>query len=161
MPDADELPPRSRLAHALSRLLNTRAAVRAPITLFRWGLGFLFGGRLMMLTHRGRTSGRPRYVVLEVVERPTRDVVVVASGFGERAQWYRNLEADPRCLVSVGLRTGVPAVAHLLPDDENETVLARYAARYPRSWKELRRAITETTGDPRSPVPVVRLALRR
>jgi len=157
----DDLTRRNPVARALSWVLNTRAVVRAPIGAFRCGLGFVFAGRLMMLTHRGRTSGQRRYVVLEVVERPSRDVVVIASGFGLRSQWYRNLEADPRCLVSVGTRSDVPAVAHLLPDDESAAALERYAARYPRSWKELRRAITETTGDPHSPVPLVRLDLRR
>ena len=34
---------------------------------------------------------------LEVVGRPTPDTLVVASGFGERAQWYRNLQAHPGC----------------------------------------------------------------
>ena len=157
----DDLGPRSPIAQALSWVLNTRAVVRAPIVLFRCGLGAVFGGRLMLLTHRGRRSGQRRYAVLEVVDRPSRDVVLVASGFGERSQWYRNLEAEPRCLVSVGTRSAVPAVAHLLPDDESAAALERYAARYPLSWKELRRAITETTGDPHSSVPLVRLDLRR
>ncbi|MGC5168010.1 nitroreductase family deazaflavin-dependent oxidoreductase [Luteimicrobium sp. DT211] len=159
MPD-DDLPPRDGVALLASRLLNTRFVVRAPIVLFRWGLGFVFAGRLMMLTHRGRASGRRRYAVLEVVERPSRDAVVIASGFGERAQWYRNLEAEPRCLVSVGVRTDVPAVARLLSDDESAAALDRYAARYPRSWKELRRAITDATGDAHSKIPIVRLELR-
>lgn len=158
MPDAD-LAPREGVARLVSWLLNTRVVVRAPIALFRCGLGFLFAGRLMMLTHRGRSSGARRYAVLEVVDRPARDVVVIASGFGERAQWYRNLEADPRCLVSVGARSDVPALAVLLPDDESAAALERYAARYPRSWRELRRAITDATGDPRSRIPIVRLDL--
>ncbi|MFC8733105.1 nitroreductase family deazaflavin-dependent oxidoreductase [Luteimicrobium sp. NPDC057192] len=156
----DDLTRRNPVARAMAWVLNTRWVVRAPITLFRCGLGFLFGGRLMMLTHRGRRSGQRRYVVLEVVDRPSRDVVVIASGFGERAQWYRNLEADPRCLVSVGVRVNAPAVARLLPDDASAAALERYAARYPRSWKELRRAITASTGDPGSKIPIVRLELR-
>jgi len=156
----DDLARRNPLARALAWVLSTRWVVRAPITLFRWGLGFVFAGRLMMLTHRGRTSGQRRYVVLEVVERPAPDVVVIASGFGERSQWFRNLQADPRCLVSVGARSDVPAVAHLLPDDESAAALERYAARYPRSWKELRRSITQVTGDPHSTIPIVRLELR-
>jgi len=157
---SDDLTRRNPVARALSWLLNTRWVVRAPVVLFRCGLGFLFAGRLVMVMHRGRRSGQRRYVVLEVVDRPSRDVVVIASGFGERAQWYRNLEADPRCLVSVGGRSDVAAVARLLPDDESAAALERYAARYPRSWKELRRAITASTGDPASKIPIVRLELR-
>ncbi|MBF6467850.1 nitroreductase family deazaflavin-dependent oxidoreductase [Nocardia beijingensis] len=72
-----------------ARLLRTRWFVRAPITLFRARLGFLFGGRLLLLEHTGRRSGRARYVALETVVRPSRDRVVIASGFGTQAQWFR------------------------------------------------------------------------
>jgi len=44
-----------------ARLLRTRAFVRAPIGLFRAGLGWLFGSRILMLEHRGRRSGSRRY----------------------------------------------------------------------------------------------------
>ena len=47
-------PPRTRLRRAL---------FRAPIWLYRLGLGGLLGGRFLLLTHTGRTSGRPRQVV--------------------------------------------------------------------------------------------------
>jgi deazaflavin-dependent oxidoreductase (nitroreductase family) len=49
-------------------------------------------------THR-RKSGLGRYVVLEVVDHPTPDSYVVASGFGEKAQWFRNVKANPRMRV--------------------------------------------------------------
>ncbi|HTM84573.1 MAG TPA: nitroreductase family deazaflavin-dependent oxidoreductase, partial [Mycobacterium sp.] len=39
--------------------------MRAPIWLYRARLGALLGSRLLMLEHRGRTSGARRYVVLE------------------------------------------------------------------------------------------------
>lgn len=51
-------PPRTRMQRAL---------FRAPILLDRLGLGGLLGHRFLLLTHTGRTSGRPRQVVLEVV----------------------------------------------------------------------------------------------
>ena len=53
-----------------ARALRTRWLVRAPINLYRVGLGFLFGTRLLMLEHVGRRTGARRYVVLEVVDRP-------------------------------------------------------------------------------------------
>lgn len=85
-----------------ARLLRTRWFVRAPIGVFRARLGFLFGGRILLLEHRGRKSGKARYVVLETVARPASDTVVVASGFGRSAQWFQNLTADPHCRVSIG-----------------------------------------------------------
>jgi len=68
-----------------ARGLTTRWLVRAPIGIYRAGLRFVFGSRLLMLEHRGRSSGRRRFVVLEVVDRPARDEYVIASGFGPRA----------------------------------------------------------------------------
>src|SRR4051794_6663545 len=87
---------------------------RAPIPLFKAGLGRLAGGRMLMLEHRGRRTGQLRLVVLEVVGRGA-DTVDVVSGYGGRAQWFRNVTADPRVRVwAAGLRA-VPAVAAVLP----------------------------------------------
>ena len=73
--------------------------------------GWVFGQRVLMLEHTGRRSGQARFVCLEVVERPGPDRVVIVSGFGERAEWYRNLLTDPSCFVSTGRLRRVPARA--------------------------------------------------
>lgn len=44
-----------------------RALLRAPVALYRAGLGGLLGSRLVLLTDTGRVSGEPRQEVLEVV----------------------------------------------------------------------------------------------
>lgn len=60
-----------------------RTLFRAPILLYRLGLGGLLGSRFTLLTHTGRSSGRPRQVVLEVVGRhQASGGYLVASGFG-------------------------------------------------------------------------------
>ncbi len=141
--------------------LTTRWAVRLPIPIFRAGFGFVFGGRLLLLEHRGRASGARRYVVLEAADRESRDTVVVASGFGPDAQWYRNLEAEPRCGVSIGLRTRVPARAELLDAGESAALLDRYAARHPKAWQVLRDSIASATGERDPEIPMVRLHLER
>jgi hypothetical protein len=46
-----------------------RALLRAPIWLYRAGLGGLLGRRVLLLTHIGRSTGRARQVVLEVAAR--------------------------------------------------------------------------------------------
>lgn len=46
----------------------SRALFRAPIYLYRLGLGWLFGKRILLLNHIGRISGTQRQVILEVVE---------------------------------------------------------------------------------------------
>lgn len=126
-----------------SRLLRTRALVRAPIWLFRARLGFLLGGRMLLMQHRGRVSGEARSVVLEVTDRPAPDRIVVVSGMGTRAQWYRNVLVEPRVLVSVGARRGVRALAHVLPPDEAARTLDAYARDHPRAWTTLGPVLTK------------------
>jgi deazaflavin-dependent oxidoreductase (nitroreductase family) len=142
-----------------ARFFKTRWAVRAPIALFRARLGFLFGGRLLLLVHRGRRSGADRFVALEAVEREGRHAVVIASGFGTQAQWYLNLRADPSCEVSIGFRNRVPARAELLDPAESGKLLEKYAAKHPSGWKMLKKSISDVTGDPDPQIPMVRLRL--
>lgn len=144
-----------------ARLLTTRSLVRAPIWLYRHGLGFLLGSRILMLEHTGRKSGLPRYVCLEIVERPAPDLLVIVSGFGESAQWYRNLAADRRCFVSTGHLIRKPAWATFLTDDESRAALERYRLRRPRDWEILRGAIEKAVGHTVEGLPMVLLALRR
>lgn len=143
-----------------ARALNTRWLVRAPIWSYRAGLGFLFGSRLLMLEHIGRDSGRRRFVVLEVVDHPAPNVYVSASGFGPRAHWYRNIQADPNVRVSCGLRRHVAAIATPMTDEESAAALQRYAAQHPKAWANLRATIEAAVGHPVDGLPMVTLALR-
>lgn len=136
----------SRAARWGSRLLRTRWVVRAPVELYRLRLGWVLGSRLLMLEHRGRSSGRRRYVVLEVVDRPVPESWVVVAGFGERAQWLRNVRVEPRVRVWVGSRRAVPAIARELSAEERRIALGSYAARHPRAWRRLRPVLEETLG---------------
>ncbi len=136
------------LSTALAGFLSRPRWAKSPIPLYRRGLGWVFGHRMLMLEHVGRTSGRPRYVVLEVVDHPAKDRYLIASGFGRNAQWYRNLAANPRCAVSVGRRRNVPASARLLDADESARELRDYQRRHPRLWEGLRTAIVKMTDGP-------------
>ncbi|MEV5653020.1 nitroreductase family deazaflavin-dependent oxidoreductase [Nocardia sp. NPDC052254] len=142
-----------------ARALRTRAVVRAPIGLYRAGLGFLFGRRMLMLEHIGRTSGARRYVVLEVVDRPAPGEFVIVSGFGTRAQWYRNIEAEPAVRVWVGLRRAVPAAAVAMDAAASGVALEQYRRTHPRAWRNLRAMIERATGAPVDTLPMVRLRL--
>jgi len=99
-----------------------------------------------MLEHIGRTSGRRRYVVLEVIDRPAPGRYVVVSGFGERAQWFRNVLADPHVRIYVGGRRPTPARAQRLDAVTTAASLGRYAATHPRSWETLRPVLEQTLG---------------
>jgi deazaflavin-dependent oxidoreductase (nitroreductase family) len=123
------------MTHRIPRLL-----ARAPIPLYRAGLGLLLGRRLVMIEHRGRVSGLRRYVVLEVLEHDPEGLVVV-SGYGRRAQWYRNVLAHPGVRVWTGIRRGVPAEATAVPVAEVPRQLEEYRDRHPRAAKALGRTL--------------------
>lgn len=140
--------------------LRSRRSARSPILLYRYGLGWLLGPRLMLLEHTGRRSGLPRQVCIEVIDRPAPDVLLAASGFGRSAQWYRNLEADPRCRVSSGTVRHRLATATLLSASESRAALARYQRRHPASWAMLSRVLTQELGQDVDDIPVVEFRLR-
>lgn len=151
------------IARTGARLLRLRPLVRAPIWIYRARAGALFGDRTLMLEHVGRNSGQRRYVVLEIVDRPTPDTYVVPSGFGRKAQWFRNIEADPRVRVYVRSHTPAPATTRILSRAEVDRVLATYRARHPRAWGQFKRMLEETLGAPitdtDAPLPMVELRL--
>lgn len=152
----------SRLPEVGAWLLRRRLIVRAPIWLYRARLGGLLGSRLIMLEHRGRKTGARRFVVLEVVDHPEPDCFAVVSGFGGRAQWFRNVMADPRVRIIRGSRRSVRATARLLDAEEARAALSRYAARHPRAWGRLRPVLERTAGRPvtaQDLLPVVSLCL--
>ena len=107
------------IARVSAALLRVRWIVRAPIWLFRARLGFLFGTRLLMLEHVGRSSGLRRQVVLEIVDHPTPSRHVVVSGFGgPRAmvpqRWGRTTSSrllrQPQARISNGTPTRLECV---------------------------------------------------
>ena len=102
---------------------------RAPVYLYRWGLGWLFGKRLLLLTHTGRRTGLQRQTLLEVVEyRKEGPEVVVANGFGPECDWVRNIEARPGEEVTVGSQHFVAVHRHL-SEDEAVKVIQGYERR--------------------------------
>lgn len=116
-----------------------RLLFRLPVLLYRARLGVLLGERFVLVDHVGRTSGRIRETVVEVVVHDaTRDEVVVASGFGRKADWYRNLLAHPEVTIQLGSRSW-RAQATPLTDQEAADALAHYARRHPRAAKALTR----------------------
>ncbi|MGH3098365.1 MAG: nitroreductase family deazaflavin-dependent oxidoreductase [Streptosporangiales bacterium] len=129
-----------------ARVLANRTLMRAPIWLYRARLGFMFGSRMLMLEHIGRTSGARRYVVLEVIGRPAPGAYIVVSGFGGHAQWFRNLMANPRARVSVGRHRTRPATARRLSMAEADAALADYVRRHPRAWARFKNILENTLG---------------
>jgi deazaflavin-dependent oxidoreductase (nitroreductase family) len=114
-----------------------RVAVRLPIWLYRLRLGWLLGDRFLMLTHIGRKSGLPRHVVVEVVghDKAT-GVYTIASGWGEKSDWFRNIQKTPQVTVNVGSRQ-FAATAGRLSKEDAERALLDYARQHPMAFREL------------------------
>ena len=112
---------------------------RFPIKLYQANLGWLLGKRLLYMIHIGRKSGKPRQVVLEVVDHdPETDTYYVASGWGEKSDWLRNIEKTPQVYVKTGWRH-FPAAAKRLTGEEAEEALLNYNRRHPHSLQPLAR----------------------
>lgn len=121
-----------KLPDGLSRLL-----FRAPIYLYKARLGWLLGGRFLLLNHIGRKSGQPRQVVVEVVRHdPASDTYIVASGFGEKAQWFQNLMQTPDVTIQVGRRKLAVHARRLTPEEAADE-MADYARRNARAARSL------------------------
>jgi deazaflavin-dependent oxidoreductase (nitroreductase family) len=80
-----------------------RVLFRIPLRLHRLGIrGIerLIGIDWIVLTTRGRRSGRPHEVMLDVVGHDAaRETFYVQPADGRRADWVRNATADPRVTV--------------------------------------------------------------
>ena len=112
---------------------------RAPIFFYRVGLGWMLGKRFLLLNHIGRKSRLARQAVLEVVHHNAETYFVV-SGFGEKAQWFKNIMQTPQVKIQIG-KQKLSAQAERLPLSEAKTILTNYAEAHPRALRELSRMI--------------------
>lgn len=114
---------------------------RAPLFLYRVGLGGLLGQRFLLLNHIGRKSGKPRQSVLEVVNyNKTTDTYTIASGFGKKSDWYLNILAHPQVDIQVGWRKLAVTAVPLSPETSGQAMVD-YARRYPVAAKNLGKLI--------------------
>lgn len=114
---------------------------RLPIWIYRLGLGGLLGRRFLLLHHIGRKTGQRRQNVLEVIRYdPQGPTFYVASGFGRRSHWFRNIVAHPAVEIQVGWRR-YRAVAEVLDPEQAAEILQAYAQKHPIAFRELARLI--------------------
>lgn len=145
-----------------------RRIARAPIGLYRAGLGGLLGKRFLLLEHKGRSSGRIRQAVLETISVDATSIHII-SGYGWRAQWLRNIEADPRVRVTCGWSRPRGGRATILPSDRAVAVLEDYRRRHPLATRLLAPALELPALTAETPIPetvpdehpLVRLDLKR
>jgi deazaflavin-dependent oxidoreductase (nitroreductase family) len=113
-PDGRE--PFAARLHFITRLTNRvqRALIPGLRRYFQRAPGWV------LLTTRGRKSGRPREVLLPC-ERFA-DGLIVISTYGRRSNWIRNIERDPDVLVTCGGWV-VPGRAEIIDDLETKRSL--------------------------------------
>jgi deazaflavin-dependent oxidoreductase (nitroreductase family) len=115
-----------------------RAILRMPVLIFQLRLGAIFGGRMLLLETVGRTTGRVRRTVIEVVraDPPTHQYWVIAA-WGRESDWYRNALANPPRVVDTGRDRLVAPSVHELNEPERLELLREYQAQNPRVAKVL------------------------
>ena len=116
-----------------------RLAFRAPVWLYRARLGFLLGKRFLLLNHIGRVSSAPRQTVLEIIKQdPHSHTYYVASGYGEKSDWYKNVMQKPQVSIQVGM-IEFQAIAERLPKEAAEEIMLGYGRKHPNALCELAR----------------------
>lgn len=89
---------------------------KTPVLLWRLGLGPLLGRTIMLMTTTGRKSGQPRRTPIEYNVYNGRKYVL--SGWGENADWYKNMLADPH--VTIQTASGAESVIARRVTDQAE-----------------------------------------
>ncbi len=91
--------------------------MKMPLVLYRLGLGRMLGKRFMLLTHKGRRSGKVYRTVLAVLRfnEKTREVLAVSPW--SASNWYRNIQATPALEVETGDVRYAPAQRDLSPEE--------------------------------------------
>lgn len=90
---------------------------KLPILMYRLGLSWSLGGRILLLTTIGRKTGKRRLTALEYSYEAKSDTYQVMAGWGGKTDWYRNARANPRVHVQVG-RRGFEAIAEPVLEEE-------------------------------------------
>lgn len=88
--------------HQKKRFSLWRVLKLPPRLLYAIGLGPVYGRIVLLLTTTGRKSGQPRVTPLQYEEID--GAVYVASARGVKADWYRNIVANPQVHVRVKSR---------------------------------------------------------
>jgi deazaflavin-dependent oxidoreductase (nitroreductase family) len=120
---------KTRGGRILGRTLRMPAALDRPG--LRWALQALSPAPVLVITHRGRCSGKTYKTPVEALtEDKDKREVVVAPMYGEDSDWYRNVRAGG--LVEVGFRAEVgPMQWRELSEEERRAATDAYRRDHP------------------------------
>jgi len=94
------------------------------------GLGFLLARKVMILTTKGRVTGKERRTPLWYVREG--DAIYCLCGWGASSDWLKNLEADPHVIVQVGRERWETTKKLIQEPQEMERVLSTMQEKYGR-----------------------------
>jgi deazaflavin-dependent oxidoreductase (nitroreductase family) len=100
---------------------------RLPVGLYRVGLAEQLGRSTLLLTTRGRKTGRRRTTALNYLLDG--HVTYVLSGMGPGSDWLRNLQADPYVQAQVGRRRFKALAETIVDPEKHRRVLCLWAER--------------------------------
>jgi deazaflavin-dependent oxidoreductase (nitroreductase family) len=113
---------------------------KVPLFLHRiglvWWIEKFTGAQWMLVTTTGRKSGKPRQVMVDVVDYDSQtDTYYIEAAYGRRADWVRNIEANPDFRARVGKRKFAARAEFLPPEmaEEKLILLVRRVPKYARA----------------------------
>jgi deazaflavin-dependent oxidoreductase (nitroreductase family) len=128
-----------------------------PQLAYAIGLGPLFGRVILLLSTKGRRTGKPQTTPLTYEERD--GAILIASARGGSADWLQNIQANPSVRVRVGKRSFEALAKPIVDPNQIADYLERQMARNPRLFGRILRM----EGLPASPTraELLRLAAKR
>lgn len=104
---------------------------KMPLYLHKFGLvrwiEKFSGAQWMLITTTGRKSGKPRQVMVDVMKHDKdSDTYYVEAAYGARADWVRNIKANPVFHGQVGRRKFAARAVEWTPDEGEEMLVAFY-----------------------------------
>jgi deazaflavin-dependent oxidoreductase (nitroreductase family) len=104
--------------------------LKLPLVLYRLRLGWVFGHRFMLLTHKGRRSGKIRQTVLAVLRFDLKTKEIKAVSAWSASEWYKNIFSAPALQVETGFTRYVP-IHRSLTSEEIATLFEDYCHDHP------------------------------
>jgi deazaflavin-dependent oxidoreductase (nitroreductase family) len=103
---------------------------KTPVWLYKMGLGGmerLVGAEWMLLTTIGRKSGKPRQTMVDILEYDqAADTYYIEAAYGARADWYKNIQANPLFEAQAGRRKFRARAGELTSDNAADMLVQFY-----------------------------------
>ena len=100
---------------------------KAPLFMHKLGLGGwegLIGAQWMLITATGRKTGKQRQAMVDVMDYDKEnDIYYIEAAYGSRADWFRNIKANPIFEAQVGRRKFKASAEELTEKDTGETLV--------------------------------------